>query len=145
MTLYLDTSAAVKLYIDEPFSNDVATIVTAERAASSVLIAAELLAAIGIARRQGRLSNSDANRVAESAISLLNDFLQLPVGPELCVHAGRLAIAHGLRGYDSVHLASALVLSSATGTVVTFATFDRALWRAARDEGLDAWPPGWGD
>jgi len=43
---------------------------------------------------------------------------------------------------DAVHLASAHQLADDLGEPVTFATFDRFLWRAALDTGLVAWPPG---
>ena len=68
----------------------------------------------------------------------------VPLTPELAAEAGDRASVHNLRVYDAVHLASGLFLRFATLTTVTFATFDRALWRAARDEGLEARPPGWG-
>ena len=48
--------------------------------------------------------------------------------------AGELADRHGLRGFDAVHLASALKVQELKGTV-TFAAFDRALVRAAKAEG----------
>ncbi len=145
MTLYLDTSAAAKLFVEEAGSEEVAALLTERGGASSVLINAELPAALGIAQRQGRLSEADASATADAALELLHDFLEVPAARQLCVNAGELALKHGLRGYDSVHLASALFLQFAAGAPVTFATFDRALWRAARDEGLDPWPPGWGN
>lgn len=37
----------------------------------------------------------------------------------------------GLRGFDAVHLASAIALRDGLGTDVVFAAFDPQLWRAA--------------
>lgn len=51
-----------------------------------------------------------------------------------------IAWEHGLRGYDAVHLATALVWRETLGEAVTVATWDRELWRAARDAGLSPWP-----
>ena len=51
--------------------------------------------------------------------------------------AGELAIAHGLRGFDAVHLAAALELRrQAEGIIVAFTAFDERLAQAARAEGL---------
>ena len=47
--------------------------------------------------------------------------------------AGSLAVKHGLRGMDAVHLASALSFAAAGPVVVTW---DAALRRAASAEGL---------
>jgi len=55
--------------------------------------------------------------------------------------AGAVAWAHGLRGYDAVHLAAAATWQDAIGEAVTLATFDRRLWAAAEKEGLLAFPP----
>ncbi|AMY07635.1 hypothetical protein LuPra_00809 [Luteitalea pratensis] len=47
---------------------------------------------------------------------------------------------HGLRGYDAVQLASALVWQDAIGRDVVFATVDQVLMNAAEASGLQAWP-----
>ena len=47
--------------------------------------------------------------------------------------AGSVAIRHGLRGMDAIHLASALIFAAARPVVVTW---DVDLRRAARAEGL---------
>lgn len=50
--------------------------------------------------------------------------------------ADQLARELGLRGYDAVHLASALVWQDGMGEQTTVATFDHRLWRAAGDGGF---------
>jgi predicted nucleic acid-binding protein len=50
----------------------------------------------------------------------------------LARHAGDLATQHALRGYDAVHLASALALE---GDDILLATWDNALNAAARATG----------
>jgi predicted nucleic acid-binding protein len=61
----------------------------------------------------------------------------LGVDLELAGEAGRLAEEHGLRGYDAVHLASALALKE-----TTMVTWDGDLRAAAAREGLDLAPAG---
>jgi hypothetical protein len=56
-----------------------------------------------------------------------------------------VARRQALRGFDAAHIAAAVALSSRLPAALTFATYDRNLWRAARAEGLDAWPPEYGD
>jgi len=60
----------------------------------------------------------------------------LDVTEELARSAGDLADRHGLRGYDALHLASALTLSEDT----LVATWGAALSRAARSEGCAVAP-----
>jgi uncharacterized protein len=54
------------------------------------------------------------------------------VDERLARHAGDLAAEHALRGYDAVHLASALHLE---GDDILLATWDNALNAAARATG----------
>lgn len=66
--------------------------------------------------------------------------MRLQLGEPLAARAAALAWEHGLRGYDSVHLASALAWSEALGETVAVATYDRELWRGAKASGLSIWP-----
>jgi hypothetical protein len=62
------------------------------------------------------------------------------MGEPLVARAAALAWEHGLRGYDAVHLAAALVWRETLGEPVTVATYDRELWRGAQASGLQPWP-----
>lgn len=59
------------------------------------------------------------------------------VDERLAEHAASLALAHGLRSLDALHLAAALVLPRSG---LTFATWDHRLHAAAVAEGLEAFP-----
>jgi len=50
--------------------------------------------------------------------------------------AGDLAERHGLRGFDAIHLASALVVQREGGQPVSFSARDDRLMEAAADEGF---------
>jgi uncharacterized protein len=54
--------------------------------------------------------------------------------------AGRMAIKHGIRGFDAVHLAAALVVRDAVPTLA-FTSFDGRLNQAATREGLTVLMP----
>ena len=58
----------------------------------------------------------------------------------LLARADALAFQIGLRGYDAVHLASALLWNEGMDEDVTMATFDLKLWEAAVMLGLIPFP-----
>jgi predicted nucleic acid-binding protein len=61
------------------------------------------------------------------------NYLAVQVTETLCRDAGALAERYGLRGYDSVHLASFLEVVRQAGVAKTaFSSFDDRLNRAAR-------------
>ena len=142
MLLYLDTSAFVPLLVDEPSSE------TCERAwtaatvvASSVLLVAECLAALSMAHRTGRLGTRQLNAAMANAEQLLEQVSLITATPALARRAGALALGHGLRGYDAVHLATALALtgdqaSGAPTAEFALASGDQDLLTAASTAGL---------
>lgn len=134
MLAYFDTSAFVPLLIAEPGSERArATWQTAARRVSSRLIVVETSAALGAARRVGRLDAGQLTDRRDVATDLLARLDLVELVPELAARAADASIEHGLRGYDAVHLASALVLAEDDLVVVAG---DHALLHAARTAGL---------
>jgi predicted nucleic acid-binding protein len=66
--------------------------------------------------------------------------IRLQMTEVLVSRAASVAWDHGVRGYDAVHLASALFWQDMLGEPVTVASYDRQLWEAAKSSGLIAWP-----
>jgi predicted nucleic acid-binding protein len=64
-------------------------------------------------------------------------FAVIEVDQSLVEHAAALALDHGLRSLDSLHLAAALVVQRGD---LRFATWDHRLNEAARAEGLELLP-----
>ena len=62
------------------------------------------------------------------------------LGEATVARASAVAWSQGLRGYDAVHLACALMWQESLGDGVTLATYDRELWRGAGAGGLVPWP-----
>jgi hypothetical protein len=59
------------------------------------------------------------------------------VNEDLIQQAGDLIFKHNLRGFDAVHLASALLLKQENGEIdLFFSCFDQNLNQAARKQGL---------
>jgi predicted nucleic acid-binding protein len=104
--------------------------------ASSILSYPEGRAALAAARRARRLSAPGHARAREEFESLHRELLIVGIDAPLAHQAGQLAEEHSLRGYDSVHLASALGLD---GDVV-LVTWDGELRRAAVQSGCGLAP-----
>jgi len=109
---------------------------TPATAASSLLSYPEGRAALGAARRAGRLTTKAYREALEDFESTHAELLLLGVDPPLAREAGELAADLGLRGYDGVHLASALALGGDT----TVVTWDGQLARAAIESGCGVAP-----
>lgn len=132
MIAYFDTSALVKLLIDEPGS----ALAEASWEAADVRVCAtvgytEATAAIARAWRTKRIDEPTVHRLLVSLAELWQGISRIVVDDELAHHAGALAVDHGLRGYDAVHLAASL---QPTATLIAA---DAALLVAAHDAGLD--------
>lgn len=134
MTTFFDTSALVTLLMDEAGSAEVADVwADAERPVASMLVYPEACAAVARAWRGRRLTDEEAE--AEAAAWALDGLVAradlVPASRKLLWDAAYLAEDHFLRGYDAVHLASAL--TSGADVVVTG---DHELAAAAADNGL---------
>ena len=129
----------MKLVIVEVGSELVAELWDAPvEAAAGILCYPEGRAAPAAARRGGRLSSSAYGRACEEFESLQSELLLVGIDQPLAREAGELAERHGLRGYDAVHLASALALGAGT----TLVSWDEDLRRAAAQSGCPVAPPG---
>jgi predicted nucleic acid-binding protein len=102
-------------------------------AASSILSYPEGRAALAAARRQGRLGEDEHAQALTAFEELQADLITVGVDEDLARRAGEHAEALGLRGYDAVHLATALELGDEEVVVVTW---DRDLARATEQVGL---------
>lgn len=109
---------------------------TRRRAASSVLTYPEGRAALAAAHRGGRLNAGGFRQAREEFGALHDEMLLIGVDRALTQHAGQLAEDRSLRGYDAVHLASALALGKET----TLITWDRDLRDAAARSGIGIAP-----
>ena len=111
-----------------------------ELAGTAVITRAEVGAALAKAIRTSALTR-------EEALACLGRFRQdwprlvrTHVSEATVARAEQLAWQYSLRGYDAVHLASALLWQESLGEPVSMAAFDRALWQAADQAGLLAYP-----
>jgi uncharacterized protein len=134
LTLYFDTSALIKLVISEQGSALMRQLwLGADRGASSVLAYAEGRAALASARRSDRLTQSIYAEAVRSFDRSYEEVVAIGVDEQLTRAAGALASEFALRGYDAVHLATALSIAEHD---VALVSWDRDLCDAAVAAGL---------
>ena len=137
MNLYLDTSALVKLYVEEEGSAAVRDAVAGAEVVATVDIAyVEARAAFARRRRERRLSPGDYHRTLREFEADWERYLVLEVTSALIRRAARLAETRALRAYDAIHLASANLLRERLQGPILFACWDSTLSTAAGREGL---------
>jgi predicted nucleic acid-binding protein len=134
VTLYLDTSSLVKLYVTETGSEIVRQLAgDASVVATSVVAYAETRAALARLRREGALTAAKLTSVKREFEEQWPAYLALDASDSLCRAAGELAEQYSLRGFDSIHLATFGEIVRRAGTDDTrFSSFDERLNRAAR-------------
>jgi predicted nucleic acid-binding protein len=143
MNLYADTSALVKRYVKESGSEQVIEhFDQSPIIGTAALTQVEMAAAMRKALRLGMVEESEIMMAWRDFLSHWPAYIRLPASAGIIDRAASLAWNHGLRAYDSVHLASALSWKGVTGEEVVFACFDKNLVTAAREEGLFVWPEG---
>ena len=163
LILYLDTSALVKLYAEEPGRQEVQDSVQAARVvAVSEIGYVEACSALARKEREGLFNAAEHDDAVDQLQEDYREvYLSRPVSGDLIARAGALARKHALRAYDAVHLATALALreeseelakrgqeepeetspqevssQDADELQVAMMTFDGSLTKAASNEGL---------
>ncbi|MFV9672312.1 MAG: type II toxin-antitoxin system VapC family toxin [Acidimicrobiia bacterium] len=137
---YFDSSALVKVLLNEPGSGLARSLWSgADVPITSVLAYAEVRAALAMASRLGRLADSDHTRAKAYWERMWRSVSVVEATVGVVERAGSLAEQHHLRGFDSIHLASATVIPADLAIV---ATWDRRLAGAATAMGYVVAPAG---
>ena len=120
MIAYFDTSALVPLFIDEP-STERCTLMwnEATRVVSVRLLYPEARAALAMAERASRITHAQHAAAISELDDIVTEIDHVELTADLARLAGDVAQAHGLRGYDAVHLAAASTVADADLVVVT--------------------------
>lgn len=111
MILYLDTSALLKLYVVEK-GRDVVEQAVDEAAviATSSVAYAEARASLARKQREGVFSDEELYEAVTAFEEDWQTFEKLTATENVARLAGNLAEKHALRGFDAIHLASALLV-----------------------------------
>jgi predicted nucleic acid-binding protein len=132
-TLYFESSAFIKLLIDEPGSTTaLAAWAGGSQVSASPLIFVEARAGLAAAQRGRRMTPDDLVAAKRALGALRPHVNEVRPKSDLLAHAEELTEQEALRGYDAVHLATALF-----GEVDVLITADAALIDAAHRRGLD--------
>lgn len=137
MTLvFADTSALIKLYLNEPDSAAVIELANAGVVCVCRIAWAEAMAAFA---RRAREHPSDTDLLENAKRTFARHWPRLAivdVTQSVVERAGDYADAFALRGYDAVQLAAAQELAVPLMDAPTFACFDARLNKAARTLGM---------
>ena len=137
MILYLDTSALVKLYVREAGTAAMQThAAKAEALATSVVAYAETRAVFARLKHAGITTDARHQQRLRQLDRDWDALLKVELAPDVLRSAGDLAEIYSLRGFDAIHLASALWLKARVAAPVDFAVFDKRLAAAADKAGL---------
>lgn len=137
MILYCDTSALVKRYVDESGSERVNELWdSASAVATSAVAFAEAISAFSRKCREGVLSDKEYKKILGKFKKDYEQLILVPLNKELNMSIEAVLQRYPLRGFDAIHLASALVFLHSDMPKLIFACFDSSLNRSAINEGL---------
>ena len=141
MILYLDTSALVKKYFSETGSSKV--ILQWKKAgaiATSSIAYAEAMASFYRKKRETNIHSDIFHTLVGLFQQDWKSLICVQVNDDLNDMIDKVLSQYPLRGFDSIHLASALILHDAAPKDFLFACFDQRLVQAAVAEGLKPLP-----
>jgi predicted nucleic acid-binding protein len=137
--LYLETSNLVRLYVKESGTEDVKkSVAESEVVTTSIISYVEARAAFARKAREKALGPASYQAIKADLERDWGSLFALAITDNLVRRAAELSEKHGLRGYDAIHLSSALELKAALGgtAALVFSSADERLCETARREGL---------
>jgi len=141
MILYLDTSALLKRYFKEPHSNELlAKWKEASQIVTSSVAYAETMASLYRKKREVDLSSKIFNKLVKSFQLDWESFIRMEVNDDLNETIHKVASKYSLRGFDAIHLVSAIIIHERINEAFLFACFDQRLINCAQMEGLATFP-----
>ena len=138
MNVYFDTSALIKLVLDEEGS-DIAQEVweLSSRRLASRIVYPEARAGMAAAERSGRIDADELMTAVANLEGVARSLHLIDVDREVAERAGDMAELHGLRAADAMHLASMTAVDSPR---LLAAVWDKQLAVAASRCGIGVVP-----
>jgi uncharacterized protein len=137
MIVYIDTSDLVKLYIDEAGSEKTRGIVHNTTVLSTSKVAyAEARAAFARKQKDNGFSVRILRKIVEDLNNDWESYFVIELTDGISRFAGDIAEKHLLRGFDSIHLASAINLKNKARSEIYFLSNDNKLNQSAKKEGI---------
>lgn len=137
MIVYLDTSSLVKLYVEEIGSERIKDITsTASVISTSKIAYAEARSAFARKQKEDGFSIKILREIVEDLNRDWERYFVIEITDGLIRSAGGIAEKYLLRGFDSIHLASAISLRQRIRAEVYFSSNDTRLNQSAEKEGI---------
>ncbi len=134
---YFDSSALIKRFVEEAGSKRVEALIEAEPPpATSKVAYAEVHAGLARKLRERGLTPAAHRSASRTFDADWRAYVRVELVDPLLVLARDLVQRRPLRGFDAIHLASALRLRDQIGDEVLFVASDDRLLAAASSEGL---------
>jgi len=134
---YLDTSALIKRFVAEKGSSLVRILVERHGpVATSKLAYAEVYSGLSRKKREGLLSRAQYTLACRQFEMEWSAYIRVDLSDEILFLARDLIQRHPLKGFDAIHLATALELKEALGQQIAFAGADERQLQAAALENL---------
>jgi predicted nucleic acid-binding protein len=141
MILYLDTSALLKKYFRETGSDEVISRwKDATGIVTSSVAYAEALASIHRKKRDLKCNNDIFANIIHLFRRDWRSLIRVEVTDELNDWIDKMVSHYPLRGFDAIHLASALIVHDKLPEKFLFACYDNKLLQAAQSAGLQTLP-----
>jgi uncharacterized protein len=142
---YLDTSGLVKLYVQEPGTDRLLSLISDQpenRFAVLAISIVEVRSAIRRRQRAGDIDASVATAILESVQShMATRFIRQLINDTVIDTALEMIDRYALRAYDAVQLAGCIVLRATAAEAFTFVCSDHKLLEAAQSEQLKVLDP----
>jgi predicted nucleic acid-binding protein len=137
MIVYLDTSSLVKLYVEEIDSEKIRDYVhNAATVSTSRIAYAEARAAFAKKQKEEEFSLKVLRKIVEDFNRDWESYFVIEITDGLIRFAGDIAEKYLLRGFDSIHLASAIHLKNKIDSAIYFSSYDTRMNQAAEKEGI---------
>ena len=139
VSVYLDTSALIKLYVEEEGTAQVMALTEDLDGVQIVILDITLIecrSAVRRREREGDIPGADADRILKQIEEDAAAFLLQPSTSAIMGEAARLIDRHPLRTYDALQLAGCLVVRHDVPGPLTFVCADARLCAAAGLEGV---------
>jgi predicted nucleic acid-binding protein len=137
---FLDASALVKRYVQEPGSSAIRRLCATSEIAVARIVFAEVASALARACREGAFDEVARDRLLDRLNEDVDSFQVVELRRGVIESTRDLVTRHPLRGYDAVQLACALAMQE-RGRGLRFWAADERLVAAARLEGMRAAVP----
>lgn len=134
---YFDTSALIKRFVEEQGSKRVDAVLSGEPLmATSKVAYAEVHAGLARKLREKALTTAAYRTTSRTFDRDWRAYVRIDLADPLLLLVRDLVRRHPLRGFDAIHLASAIRLQQQLGEEVRVIASDDRLLTAAEEEGL---------